>query len=87
MTRAAKKVLKILHRNGFGHIAEISVERSYAGRHQRAAGWCVWLARNSVGIIICGGSTPIRDLRVETAIVYKIGREWWMNPQMTIDRR
>lgn len=78
MTRAAKKVLAILHRHGFTQYKEITVHRSYAGKNQKADGWCVWLARSQQGMIICGGQAPIKDLRTKTAIMYQLNREWWM---------
>jgi chloramphenicol 3-O-phosphotransferase len=81
MTRSAKKVFTILKRAGVHVSGELRVERTYAGRNQRAQGWAVWIAREASGHIVCGGDTSICKLHIGQVDVYEVGGERWISPR------
>lgn len=65
MSRAARKVLTICHAAGiFKLIDYLTVERTYAGRNQKAQGWATWVGKTESGLFIVWSCEPIADLHV-----------------------
>jgi hypothetical protein len=71
MTSSAKKVLRLMAAVGLPVPEAIRIQRTYAGPHQRAIGWVVWVAERLPDLrVVCGSGVPIKDLQVGNVTIY-----------------
>lgn len=71
MTASARKVLRLMTAVGLPVPEAIRIQRTYAGPHQRAEGWAVWIAERLPDLrIVCGSGVPVKDLRADNIAIY-----------------